>query len=392
MSRDVDERLIEAVKAGDLSGVTLALGCGANPNITLDLTRRSVVAEAADLGLLEIVRLLLEAGAEVEPADPYGHSALRAAIRDARADVVQSLIAHGALNRHVANRRGILTEAVSHSVFHPTPAALETLRVLLREQAIPATDEQAPLITAVMGSAPPAVLRILLEHGADPDQRRTDETPAIVLAARLGDHAAVDVLLQAGGDMEARDAQGRTALMHAIERGEKRTVGALLLAGAATDAVSADGMTALKLARGWQRQNLEFMLGQNRAGRDNVPINRTAVRLTSTAVRITGDPQMLRLMASVINIAIDDLGRNEWSTRTGTDAEAALAFAERLREDAQSATSASWYQLDATADELHTARAALGELAYGTTRSTPDGVSRLQIIDLLEELNRQTMR
>lgn len=392
MSRDVDERLIEAVKAGDFSAVTLALGSGADPNVTLDRTRRSVLAEAASLGLPEIVRRLLEAGAEVEPTDPYALSPVRAAVLQARFDVVQCLIAYGALSRRVAAGRSILAEAVSHCVFHPTPAALETLRVLLRERAVPGTDEQTPLITAVMKSAPPAVLRLLLDHGADPDQRRTDETPAIVLAARLGDHAAVDVLLQAGCDVEACDAQGRTALMHAVERGEQRTVGVLLLAGATTDAVSADGMTALKLARGWQRQNLEFMLGQNRAGLDDVPITRTAVRLSSSAVRIAGDPQMLRLMASVIDIAIDDLGEDEWRVRTGTDAEAALAFARRLGEGGQPVSGASWYQLVATADELNTARAALVELAYGTTQATPEGISRLQIVDLLEELKRQMMR
>jgi hypothetical protein len=37
-------------------------------------------------------------------------------------------------------------------------------------------------------------------------------------------------------------------------------------------------------------------------------------------------------------------------------------------------------------------RTALVELAYGTTRSTPAGTSRLEIIDLLEELTRQLSR
>jgi hypothetical protein len=34
----------------------------------------------------------------------------------------------------------------------------------------------------------------------------------------------------------------------------------------------------------------------------------------------------------------------------------------------------------------------LGELAYGTTRVTPDGTTRLEIVDLLEELDRQLSR
>ncbi|WP_446220728.1 ankyrin repeat domain-containing protein [Micromonospora sp. IBHARD004] len=86
-----------------------------------------------------------------------------------------------------------------------------------------------------MRRAAPAVLRILFDHGADPNQRRSDETPVLVLAARRGDHAAVDVLLQAGADIDAGDALGRTALMHAVERDERAVVAVLRLAGADTE-------------------------------------------------------------------------------------------------------------------------------------------------------------
>ncbi|WP_169739859.1 ankyrin repeat domain-containing protein [Actinospica robiniae] len=295
-------------------------------------------------------------------------------------------------DQQIAARRRMLTRALDDCVYHPTPAALETLQTLLREESIPAPDDETPLIIGVMRCAAPAVLRMLIELGTDPDQCRTDGTPAIIIAARLGDHAAVDVLLQAGADVDASDTQGRTALMHAVERGQSRTVGVLLHAGAAIDAVSADGMTALELARGWQRQRMEFMLGRNRAGLDNVPINRTALRLTATAVRMTCDPRMFKVLASVIDIAMDDLGEREWSTRTGIEGQAALAFAERLREGGSPASTASWHELDATSEEVGCARAALVELAYGTTRTMPEGFSRLQIVDLLEELNRELKR
>ncbi len=98
---------------------------------------------------------------------------------------------------------------------------------------------------------------------------------------------------------------------------------------------------------------------------------------------------MLHLLAEVIDIAIDDLGDEEWEARTGTDADRARAVASRLRGEIVAAISASWYQMDATADEIAAVRSALTELAYGTTRTTPAGTSRLDIIDVLEEIDRQ---
>ncbi|MEU4093245.1 ankyrin repeat domain-containing protein [Streptomyces sp. NPDC026673] len=387
-----DERLIEAVRAGDEVAVGQALADGADPNVAVGRFQGSLLAAAARSGRLGILQLLTDAGARVEAADPYTASPLRSAVLEAHATVVRFLVARGALAAEPATRSSVLTEAVSHTAFHPRPGALVTLRVLLEAGAAPGPSDEAALVTAVMHPVAPAALRLLLAHGADANQRRSDGTPAIVLAARRGDHAAVDVLLQAGADVEARDRQGRTALMHAVERNEQPVIAALLLAGADTDAAGADGMTALRLARGWQRQNVQFMLGERHAGLDDVPITRTAVRLTPTQVRLTGDPQMLQLPASVIDIALDDLGDDEWQCRTGTDAETARAVAVRLREDIVQATNASWHQLDMTADELAATRAALVELAYGTTRGTPAGTSRLEIIDLLAELNRQLGR
>jgi uncharacterized protein len=64
----------------------------------------------------------------------------------------------------------------------------------------------------------------------------------------------------------------------------------------------------------------------------------------------------------------------------------------RLRDEIAPATSASWHQLDYTAAELAATRSALVELAYGTTRRMPADTSGLDIIDLLEELNRQLGR
>lgn len=302
MNEAAEHRLVDAVQAGDEAAVGQAHAGGADPNLAVGRFRGSVLVEAARSGRLRIVSLLVNAGARIGPVDPHSASPLRAAIVEAHAEVVRFLVARGALAAEPATRWSVLTDAVSHTAFRPTPAALATLGVLLEAGANPGPSEEAPLINAVMRSAAPAVLRLLLACGADADQRRSDGTPVIVVAARRGDHAALDVLLQAGADVNARDARGRTALMHAVERDEQRVIAALLLAGAAIDVVSADGMTALQLARGWQRQNVQFMLGERCVGLDDVPIVRTIVRSVPTGVRLVGDPQMLHLLAGVLDM------------------------------------------------------------------------------------------
>lgn len=392
MNETADQRLIDAVQTGDEVAVGQALSHGADPNVPVGRFRGSVLAEAARSGRRGIVGMLVNAGARIGPADPYTASPLGAAVLEAHTEVVLFLIAHGALTAEPTTGPSVLTQAVSHTAFRPTPSALATLRVLVEAGATSAPNEEAPLITAVTRPAAPALLRLLLAYGADANQQRSDATPAIVVAARRGDHAAADVLLEAGADVNARDRQGRTALMHAVERDERRVIATLLLGGAAIDTVSADGMTALQLARGWQRQNIQFMLGESHAGLDDAPIVRTALRVAASNVRLAGDAQMLHLLADVIDIALGDLGDDEWNTRTGTDAEVARAFAIRLRDDVVPAVHASWHQLDATAAELAAARSALVELAYGTTRIMPAAVSRLEIADMLMELNRQLGR
>ncbi len=392
MDHDGVRRLVEAVSAGDEAGAAQALALGADPNVPAGPYRGPVLAAAAASGHLRIVRLLLDAGASAGHTDPHTRSPLRAAVQEVHPDVAELLIERGALQSEPDVRGSLLADAVAYAMHRPQPAALVTLRLLLQRGLSMAPGEEAPIVLAVMRRAAPAVLRLLLDHGAEPDQQRSDGTPVLVLAARRGDHAAVDVLLQSGADVDAADGQGRTALMHAVERDERAVVAVLLLAGANSDKVSTDGMAALDLARGWKRQNIQFMLGERHVGLENVPITRTTIRLEPTSHQLRGDPTTFLLWAQVIERAVDDLRGEEWRIRTGIVAEEALAFASRLRHEPQPAAWASWHALDCTSEELAAVRAALVELAHGTTIVMPAGVSPHEVTDLFDEFERQLGR
>lgn len=392
MNEDINQRLVAAVKAADSDATLRALSNGADPNTSTGRFRGSVLDEAAAAGSTEIVQLLIDSGANIGPGDGLRATPLAVAVMGSHIEVVRILLARGALELKKTGRASVLTEAINAARFHPTPTTLATLHVLMDSGATPLPTEEAALVTAVMGRAAPAVLRILLAHGADADQRRSDRVPVLVLAARRGDDAAIDVLVNAGAKVDAVDPSGRTALMHAVERDHQRCAAVLLLAGADPASTTSDGTSAVELARGWQWQNIQFMLGERSVGRDVVPIARTTVRLTPSGVRLAGDKPQLGMFAEVIDIALADLGDDEWEIRTGLAPEAARQFSDRLRNDVVLSTVGSWHQIDTSMDEFAVLRAALLELAYGTTRSTPTGGTRLEVIDMFEELKRQVER
>ncbi len=387
-----DQNLAAAIQAGDASAVAAALAAGANPDTVAEPHGRTVLAEAARLGHADIVRSLLRAGAAVGGAGGVAPTPLRMAVGEARTDVIAVLAAAGALAAEPPRAGSPLGYALSRLAFEPSADRLAVLDALLRLGAVTASGEEPPIVHAVQRPTGPAALRLLLRHGADPDQRRADGTPVVVVAARRGDHAAVDTLVEAGADVDATDRRGRTALMYAVERNERPVAAVLLLAGADPARTAPDGATALGLARGWQWQNIQFALGVTSVTREDVPIARTLLRAVPTGHRLHADPALFGLLADVIDIAVTDLDDAEWETRTGHDAHGARVVAARLRHEPAPAAQASWHELTATRDEVDVIRSALVELAYGTTRQQPAGMTRPEVADILQDLTSQLGR
>jgi len=78
-------------------------------------------------------------------------------------------------------------------------------------------------------------MRILLDAGADPNQRDASETPVLLTAARTGLPMTVDLLLQAGADPTAAVSGHRTVLHAAAEEGLISPLRLMLKAGAPVD-------------------------------------------------------------------------------------------------------------------------------------------------------------
>jgi uncharacterized protein len=117
-----DQALLDAVAAGRLGDVRVALERGANPNAG-DLYRGYALASAATLGHTEIVQLLLERGAKVDSPADEGYRPLIEAIAANQTPIVQLLLARGADPNRVASGKTPLEFAIQSN----NPAAVKLL-------------------------------------------------------------------------------------------------------------------------------------------------------------------------------------------------------------------------------------------------------------------------
>ncbi len=161
---------------------------------------------AAESGETEVVRSLLQSGADVHAKRDDGASALTLAAREGHTEIVHLLLEAGA------------------------NAKSEGWALLLASEG--GHDE---------------IVAALLQAGA-PVNPGSLQWTALMGASRAGHTNIVETLLKAGADVNARDADGSSALMMAVTGGHPDIVRILLQAHAQVDDRLADGSTPLMMA------------------------------------------------------------------------------------------------------------------------------------------------
>lgn len=87
--------LVRAVVHNDVKKVSDLLNQGADPNHTLDIAQITALHYAAQSNSLEVIPLLVEAGAFLEAqTEPDGHTALEIAFLHGHDKIAQTLIAY----------------------------------------------------------------------------------------------------------------------------------------------------------------------------------------------------------------------------------------------------------------------------------------------------------
>jgi len=191
------------------------------------------LSTAAARGNEEMVRFLLDAGADVNAQAECEWTALIEAISKRNNAITGILMDAGA----DVNARG-------NGGFHKTPLGIaienrqmDVIELLLRAGAnVEARDEHGRTMLIQKAREDLEAIRILLEIGADIDARDDNGRTALISVFTThgyGDYTEnVRFLVNAGVDLDTRDKDGETALMYAIRRRKFEVARILLAAGA----------------------------------------------------------------------------------------------------------------------------------------------------------------
>ncbi|XP_041937519.1 ankyrin repeat domain-containing protein 50 [Alosa sapidissima] len=217
----------------------------------------TALRSAAWGGHVEAVRLLLEAGAEVDGCDAEGRTALRAAAWGGHEEILLTLLHHGAqVDRADREGRTPLTAAA----FMGHRDAVEILLDAGADVNLADGDGRTALSVAALcapgsgGRGYGEVVSLLLDRAANPAHRDRDGMTPLLLAAYEGHEEALELLLEAGADVDETAGSQPTAvaavtpLLAAASMGHAGAVNRVLFWGAAVDAIDGEGRTALCLA------------------------------------------------------------------------------------------------------------------------------------------------
>lgn len=278
--RDAEFRRAVLDNRIDAALALLAAGASVDPPADpTDADQRSVLAIAATLPDLRLLRALIVRGADLNAARA-GLTPLLAATRDSyggRPDAVMTLLTNGARARHAdvdgntplhgaaLSREATVAAMLIDAGADPNAVNREGLtplgvasgagnellvRFLLEHGARPDAPRALPALIAACGGTEdtPALVKLLLKHKAAIDARDRLGRTALHAAALNGHAGMAEALLAAGAGVDVRDAHGVTPLMEAARAGSNRVLQRLVFRKPDPNAVDAAGRTALMLA------------------------------------------------------------------------------------------------------------------------------------------------
>jgi ankyrin repeat protein len=269
-NEDQSEAFYAAIRANDLARLETILKQGANVNIR-DGRGLTPLMYCAVVGSAEVMKFLIDKGADVKATNAFGSTALMWSVTDL--EKVRLLVEHGADVNVVSKKKrtALLLAAMSDQ-------SAGTVRFLIGKGAnLNALDDaNTTVLNAATGYGNDTeTIRLLIDAGQDVNAADTTGITPLMNAAGAENLAAVRLLLSKGakvnavsGDLGIEVKNGMiqagelTPLLSALMAPSVRPTGlvkALLEAGADVNSKDIRGMTPLMLAIATDRQNPEII-------------------------------------------------------------------------------------------------------------------------------------
>jgi ankyrin len=249
--------LYHAVDTSNLELVKVLLDAGAKVNVKTTDGMTPMLRAAAIINPVKALEYLLEQGADPE-VSALGFRPLHFAVKWGNAEVVKALIAH----------KADVNAAQVPAVDPPLHVAvfggnMEIIRLLLDHGAKVNALGRNGSTALHHATWNDEIFHVMLERGADPKLQQSHGVTTLHMACQDGSAALVAKLLQLHPDLDAWDGAEFTPLLNAAEAGRVDLLKLLIAAGADLKAVQKNGRNALHLAAGAANpEAVRFLLEQ----------------------------------------------------------------------------------------------------------------------------------
>uniref|UniRef100_A0A8D2ZIC7 Ankyrin repeat domain 6 n=1 Tax=Scophthalmus maximus TaxID=52904 RepID=A0A8D2ZIC7_SCOMX len=293
----LSERLLIASHKGQADNVVQLINKGAKVAVTK--YGRSPLHLAAHKGHLEVVRILLKAGCDLDIQDDGEQTSLHRAAVVGNSDVISALIQEGcALDRQDKDGNTALHEVSWHGFSQSVKLLVKAgANVHAKNKA----GNTALHLACQNGHAQSS--KVLLLGGSRPDSKNHCGDTCLHVAARYNHMAMIRILLGAFCSVSEKNLAGDTPLHVAAALNHKKTVRMLLEAGGDSRICNTAGETALDKAR--EHNNPDVALLLTRAPQ---------VKSVTPSVTSTGSCEqkpILRLLLLLQPVLSDPLRRRE---------------------------------------------------------------------------------
>uniref|UniRef100_A0A673BIB4 Ankyrin repeat domain 6b n=1 Tax=Sphaeramia orbicularis TaxID=375764 RepID=A0A673BIB4_9TELE len=250
----LSERLLVASHKGQADSVVQLINKGAKVAVTK--YGRSPLHLAAYKGHIEVVRILLKAGCDLDIQDDGDQTALQRAAVVGNSDVISALIQEGcALDRQDKDGNTALHEVSWHGFS-------QSVKLLVKAGANVHTKNKAgnTALHLACQNGHAQSSKVLLLGGSRPDSKNHTGDTCLHVAARYNHVPMIRILLGAFCSVSEKNLAGDTPLHVAAALNHKKTVRLLLEAGADSHICNNAGQTALDEAREHDNPEVALLL------------------------------------------------------------------------------------------------------------------------------------